>query len=149
MHPFVYPFDEVVYLAAWRAARGVLVHACGIRAPRPRHPAPRHERRRQEHLGAPVVRRPATTDPVGRSHRHPSDGRRPRIFGTPWHGEAGIESPGSAPLHAVFILEQAPRNRVIDLPPLGRGGADDGARLPGRGGSGRAWNSRPQFLASR
>ena len=46
-----------------------------------------------------------------------ADGDDYRIYGTPWHGDAGYESPGSAPLAAVFILEQAPRNRVLDLTP--------------------------------
>ncbi len=30
LHPFVYPFDEVVFLARLSRERGVLVHACGL-----------------------------------------------------------------------------------------------------------------------
>ena len=30
LHPFVYPFDEVVFLARLSRGRGVLVHACGL-----------------------------------------------------------------------------------------------------------------------
>jgi hypothetical protein len=117
MHPFVYPFDEVVYLARLARGRGVLVHACGIQ----------HRGRGILLLGTSGAgkstssrlwaERPATTVLSDDRIVIRSDGGRPRIFGTPWHGEAGIESPGSAPLDAVYILEQAPRNRVIDMPP--------------------------------
>ena len=46
-----------------------------------------------------------------------SEGDGFRIFGTPWHGEAGWETPASARLDAVFILDQAPRNALVDLTP--------------------------------
>jgi hypothetical protein len=115
MHPFVYPFDEVVFLARLAQSRGVLVHACGIT----------YRGRGILLLGTSGAgkstsarlwsERPATqilSDDriVIRPH---GDGYR--IFGTPWHGDAACESPGSAPLHAVFILEQAPRNRIVEM----------------------------------
>jgi hypothetical protein len=115
MHPFVYPFDEVVYLARLARGRGVLVHACGL----------------LWHGHGILL---LGTSGAGKSTSARlwaqksgvtvlSDDRivirreaeRYRIFGTPWHGDAGYESPGSAPLDAVFILEQAPRNRIVDL----------------------------------
>ncbi|HYV18136.1 MAG TPA: hypothetical protein VFC25_03795 [Verrucomicrobiae bacterium] len=117
MHPFVYPFDEVVFLARLARGRGVLVHACGLV----------HRGRGILLLGTSGAGkstsarlwsgRPATTILSDDRIVIRADAAGPRIYGTPWHGEAGIESPGSAPLDAVFILEQAPRNRVIDLPP--------------------------------
>ena len=45
------------------------------------------------------------------------DGNGFRIYGTPWHTDSKCDAPGSAPLEAVFILEQAPRNRVQEMPP--------------------------------
>ena len=115
MHPFVYPFDEVVFLARLARGRGVLVHACGIT----------YRGRGILLLGTSGAgkstsarlwsERPSTqilSD--DRIVIRPQDGGY-RIFGTPWHGDAACESPGSAPLHAVFILEQAPRNRIVDL----------------------------------
>jgi hypothetical protein len=46
--------------------------------------------------------------------------RRPegfRVYGTWSHGDIPIVSPNSAPLRAVFLLEQAPENRLIRLEP--------------------------------
>ena len=40
-----------------------------------------------------------------------------RLYGTWSHGELHIVSPGSAPLRAVLLLEQAPENRLIRLQP--------------------------------
>jgi hypothetical protein len=38
------------------------------------------------------------------------------MYGTPWHGDAGVASPRSAPLSAVFLLEQAPTNQILPMP---------------------------------
>ena len=37
------------------------------------------------------------------------------MYGTPWHGDAGVSSPGSAPLSAIFFLEQAPSHRIVPI----------------------------------
>jgi hypothetical protein len=38
------------------------------------------------------------------------------MYGTPWHGDAGVSSPGCAPLSAIFLLEQAPKNEFEQMP---------------------------------
>jgi hypothetical protein len=38
------------------------------------------------------------------------------MYGTPWHGDAGIASPHAAPLTNVYVLEQAPRNELVKMP---------------------------------
>lgn len=38
------------------------------------------------------------------------------MYGTPWHGDAGIASPGPAPLSTIFLLEQSPTNELLRLP---------------------------------
>ena len=38
------------------------------------------------------------------------------MYGTPWHGDAGVASPGRAPLTSVFLLEQAPTIKFSSLP---------------------------------
>jgi hypothetical protein len=117
LHPFVYPFDEVVFLARLSRGRGVLVHACGLA------------------LGGRGILFLGTSG-AGKSTsarlwkerggvtilsddriviREEGDGYR--IYGTPWHGEAGWETPASVRLDAVYILEQAPRNRIVELKP--------------------------------
>jgi hypothetical protein len=37
------------------------------------------------------------------------------MYGTPWHGDAGVASPDRTPLSAIFLLEQAPCNEVASL----------------------------------
>jgi len=37
------------------------------------------------------------------------------MYGTPWHGDAGVASGDSAPLSAVFLLEQAPADELVPL----------------------------------
>ena len=117
LHPFVYPFDEVVFLARLARGRGVLVHGCGLI----------HEEQGILFLGTSGAGK-TTTAKLWRQHARAtilSDDRIViraeksgfRIYGTPWHGEGGFETPGSAPLRAVFLLEQSPRNRLEDLTP--------------------------------
>ena len=38
------------------------------------------------------------------------------MYGTPWHGDAGVASPDCAPLSAIFLLEQAPEDELLPLP---------------------------------
>lgn len=38
------------------------------------------------------------------------------MYGTPWHGDAGVSSQANAPLSAIFLLEQAPTNEILPLP---------------------------------
>jgi hypothetical protein len=38
------------------------------------------------------------------------------MYGTPWHGDAGVSSQGCAPLSALFLLEQAPTHQILPLP---------------------------------
>jgi hypothetical protein len=116
LHPFVYPFDEVVFLARLSRGRGILVHACGISM----------EGRGLLFLGTSGAGK-STTARLFKERGVTilsddrivirAEGQGYRIYGTPWHGEAGWEAPASAPLDGVFILEQAPRNRIQELAP--------------------------------
>src|SRR5271166_6551020 len=38
-----------------------------------------------------------------------------RMYGTPWHGDAGVSSPASAPLSAIFLLEQSPQHELLPI----------------------------------
>jgi hypothetical protein len=38
-----------------------------------------------------------------------------RMYGTPWHGDAGVASQGNAPLTAIFLLEQAPQHQILPI----------------------------------
>ena len=117
MRPFVHPFDEVIFLARLSRGRGVLVHACGIS----------YHGRGILFLGTSGSGK-STTAQLWQAREDVTvlsddrivirpDGDGYRIYGTPWHGDAACEEPGSAPLEAVFILEQAPRNRIQEMTP--------------------------------
>jgi hypothetical protein len=38
------------------------------------------------------------------------------MYGTPWHGDAGVSSPHCAPLSAIFLLEQDRVNQILPMP---------------------------------
>jgi hypothetical protein len=38
------------------------------------------------------------------------------MYGTPWHGDAGIASPDSAPLSQIYVLEHGECNERLPLP---------------------------------
>lgn len=39
------------------------------------------------------------------------------MYGTPWHGDAGVAAQGRALLSSVFLLEQYPQNEIMPLAP--------------------------------
>jgi hypothetical protein len=39
------------------------------------------------------------------------------MYGTPWHGDAGIASPGRARVTSIFVLQQASKNKIVPLKP--------------------------------
>lgn len=39
------------------------------------------------------------------------------MYGTPWHGDAGVSSQGRVALSAVFLLEQAQNNQLLPMAP--------------------------------
>lgn len=38
------------------------------------------------------------------------------MYGTPWHGDAGVASAAKAPLRAIFFLEQFPTHEIVAVP---------------------------------
>jgi hypothetical protein len=39
------------------------------------------------------------------------------MYGTPWHGDAGVASQGRALLSSIFLLEHFPRNEIVPMAP--------------------------------
>lgn len=120
-----YPLDEVIVAHLLARGRGVELHSCGI-------------------IGADgwgrmfVGQSGAGKSTTGRLWSAAEDveivsddrvivrevSGEWRMFGTPWHGEAALSSPSSAPLDAIFLLQQAAATRLVDVGP-----AEAAARL--------------------
>jgi hypothetical protein len=117
MHALDYPLDEVMVAHLLGRGRGVELHGCGIID---------RDGRGQLFVGQSGAGK-TTTARVWLSEGHyeiVSDDRvivrfvdgEWRMFGTPWHGEAELSSPLSAPLGAIHLLVQASRTELVTLP---------------------------------
>lgn len=112
-YPLEYPLDEVLMVNLLSLGRGIEIHACGIIDPQ----------------GKGIVF--SGTSGAGKSTLANlwktkknitllSDDRlilrkkkgQFRVYGTPWHGDAGVCSSKSAPLEKIFFLKQTPENYI-------------------------------------
>src|SRR5206468_11153971 len=115
-NPLEYPLDELLLIHLLAAGRGVEVHACGV-----------VDASGQGYLFAGQSGAGKTT--IARLWQKPeeitvlSDDRiilryqagQFWMYGTPWHGEAGLSSPARAPLKGVYLLRHGPSNRLVPL----------------------------------
>ena len=131
MHPLDYPLDEVIVAHLLGRGLGVELHGCGIID---------GDGRGQLFVGQSGAGK-TTTARVWLSEGHyeiVSDDRvivrfvdgEWRMFGTPWHGEAELSSPVSAPLGAIHLLVQASRTELVALPPAQAAAALFGCTFP-------------------
>ena len=116
VYPLEYPLDELLIIHLLAAGRGVEVHACGV-----------VDASGQGYLFAGQSGAGKTT--MARLWQKPeeitvlSDDRiilryqagQFWMYGTPWHGEAGLSSPARAPLKGVYLLRHGPSNRLVPL----------------------------------
>jgi hypothetical protein len=131
MHALDYPLDEVLVAHLLGRGRGVELHGCGIID---------RDGRGQLFVGQSGAGK-TTTARVWLAEAHydiVSDDRvivrfvdgEWRMFGTPWHGEAELSSPQSAPLGAIHLLVQATRTELVSLPPARAAAALFGCTFP-------------------
>jgi hypothetical protein len=115
--PLQYPIDELLVGNLLARGRGVELHCCGIIGP--------------DGLGRLFVGQSGagktTTARLWLGHRNDIEivsddrvilresGGQWRMYGTPWHGDAELASPSSAPLAAIYLLQQAPATRVVEV----------------------------------
>jgi len=118
VYPLEYPLDELLMIHRLALGEGVEIHACGVVG------ADGQGRLFVGHSGAGKsttsrlwLRQPGATvlsdDRIIVRLRNGV----PYMYGTPWHGDAGLAEQASAPIHAVFLLEHASRNEVQPLEP--------------------------------
>ncbi len=117
VNPLEYPLDELLWIHRLAMGEGVEVHGCGVIAPDGRGML------LTGHSGAGK----STSARLWSKHRAArvlSDDRiilrqengRIQMYGTPWHGDAGIAEAAHSPVDAIFVLQHGKAN---ELRPLG------------------------------
>jgi len=121
IYPLEYPLDELLMIHRLACGEGVEVHAVGIVD---------EARRGHLFLGHSGAGK-STTARLWRAQSNAdilSDDRiilrlrdgKVWMYGTPWHGDAGIASPACAPLSRIYLLEHSHKT---ELSPVSRGRA--------------------------
>jgi hypothetical protein len=114
--PLEYPLDELVMMHRLALGEGIEVHALGLVDENESgylflgHSGAGKSTTARLWKEQPGVRLLSDDRIILRKRGH-----KIVMYGTPWHGDAGVASAGSAPLSAVFLLEQAPADELIPL----------------------------------
>ena len=118
IEPFAYPLDELLLAHRLPRQGGIELHACGI-----------VDEAGQGHLFVGQSGAGKTTAAQVWARHRPgtvlSDDRIvvrldtpvPRMFGTPWHGEASLSTAADAPIRAIYLLRKHSGPRLL---PMGR-----------------------------
>jgi hypothetical protein len=124
IYPLEYPLDELLMIHRLACGEGVETHAVGLV----------DELGQGQlflgHSGAGKSTTARLWKLAGNAHIL-SDDRivlrlvdgRIRMYGTPWHGDAGIASPASAPLSRLYLLEHSNSMELVPVTP-GRAAAE-------------------------
>jgi len=124
VYPLEYPLDELLMIHRLSRGEGVEVHAVGISDENGRghlflgHSGAGKSTTARLWLDRPGARILSDDRIILRAR----DGRI-WMYGTPWHGDAGIASPDSALLTGIYLLEHGNSNEQFPLPP-GRAAAE-------------------------
>jgi hypothetical protein len=114
IYPLEYPLDELLFINFLSSGRGVEVHACGVVESMGRG----HLFLGQSGAGKTTIAKLWQKEPGvtvlsdDRIILRQDDGKF-WIYGTPWHGDAGLASPSRAPLTAVYFLEKGQKNELV------------------------------------
>jgi hypothetical protein len=128
VNPLEYPLDELLAIHRLSRGEGVEVHAVGVVDEHDRgHLLLGHSgagkstsaRLWQQRTGVRVLSDDRIILRI--------DSGKARMYGTPWHGDAGLALADSADLSAMYILQHGSRNEVTPLAP-GRAAAELFAR---------------------
>jgi hypothetical protein len=114
VYPLEYPLDELLMIHLLAGGKGAEVHACGVLD------ASQHGQLFVGQSGAGKTTM-ATLWQQAAGSAILSDDRimlrhlegRFWIYGTPWHGEAGLACPARAPLTRIYFLRHGRHNQVV------------------------------------
>lgn len=124
VYPLEYPLDELLMIHRLSRGAGVEVHAVGISDARGRghlflgHSGAGKSTTARLWLDRPGVRILSDDRIILREREG-----RIWMYGTPWHGDAGIASPDCATLSGMYLLEHGSGNERLPLP-QGRAAAE-------------------------
>ena len=116
--PLEYPIDELITMHRLSLGAGVEVHALGLADEDGQgylflgHSGAGKSTSARLWMSEPGVKLLSDDRIIIRKHDNEF-----WMYGTPWHGDAGVSSPGRAPLSAIFFLEQAPVNQFLRISP--------------------------------
>jgi hypothetical protein len=114
VYPLEYPLDELLFINFLARGRGVQVHACGVVDA----VEGGHLFLGQSGAGKSTIARLLESEP---GVTILSDDRivlrkmenKIWMYGTPWHGEAGLAFPGKAPLTRIYFLTHGQKNELV------------------------------------
>lgn len=118
VYPLEYPLDEVLMIHRLACGHGLEVHAVGIVDERDRghlflgHSGAGKSTTARLWLAQPDIRILSDDRIILRRQNG-----QLRMYGTPWHGDAGISSPHSAPVTNIYFLEQYRHDEILSMAP--------------------------------
>jgi hypothetical protein len=118
IYPMEYPLDEVLMIHRLACGYGLEVHAVGIVDEIGRghlflgHSGAGKSTSARLWLRYPNVQILSDDRIILRAH-----GKKIFMYGTPWHGDAGISSPDCAVVTNIYFLEQFGHNEILPLAP--------------------------------
>jgi hypothetical protein len=124
VYPLEYPLDELLMIHRLSRGEGVEMHAVGISDENGRghlflgHSGAGKSTTARLWIDRPGVRILSDDRIILRAQNN-----QIWMYGTPWHGDAGIASPDCAPLSGIYLLQHGTGNERIPLSP-GRAAAE-------------------------
>ncbi len=118
VYPLEYPIDELVMMHRLALGEGVEVHALGLADEDGSgylflgHSGAGKSTTARLWMAQPGAKLLSDDRIILRKH-----GNTFWMYGTPWHGDAGVSSQGRVALSAVFLLEQAQNNQLLPMTP--------------------------------
>ena len=115
--PLLFPLVELIFTHLLENGHGLIIHACAVKLGESGLLFPGNSGAGKSTLARLWAQVGATTLSDDRVILRMVDGV-PRIYGTPWHGDAVSVSAQSAPLRGIYILKQAPDLALQPLRPI-------------------------------